>query len=180
MIAGILFGFVPLLIWLYLLLRPSRLLAAARARHICRSLSPTHWPSVVAVVPARNEADVIQQKHRQPAGAGLSRSIPYRPGGRPISDDGTAESGPCHRRSRLTVLTGSPRPPGWTGKLWAMSQGSDRAAGVAPEFFWFTDADIAHSPDNLRQLVARAEAGKAGSGLADGAAPLPQRRPSIS
>jgi hopene-associated glycosyltransferase HpnB len=31
------------------------------------------------------------------------------------------------------------------------------AAGRAPEYFWFTDADIAHTPDNLRQLVARAE-----------------------
>jgi hopene-associated glycosyltransferase HpnB len=34
------------------------------------------------------------------------------------------------------------------------------AKAGAPEFFWFTDADIAHSPDNLRQLVVRAQAGK--------------------
>ena len=58
------------------------------------------------------------------------------------------------------MLEGSPRPAGWTGKLWAMSQGV--AAAGAPEFLWFTDADIAHSPDNLRQLVARAETGEKG------------------
>jgi hopene-associated glycosyltransferase HpnB len=60
---------------------------------------------------------------------------------------------------RLTVLTGGLRPPGWTGKLWAMKQGSDYAAAFAPEFLWFTDADITHAPDNLRQLVARAQEG---------------------
>jgi hopene-associated glycosyltransferase HpnB len=57
------------------------------------------------------------------------------------------------------IVDGAPRPVGWTGKLWAMKQGADRAANLAPEFLWFTDADIAHSPDNLTALVARAEAG---------------------
>jgi hopene-associated glycosyltransferase HpnB len=40
-----------------------------------------------------------------------------------------------------------------------MQQGGDLATTLQPEFLWFTDADIAHSPDNLRQLVARAENG---------------------
>ncbi len=60
------------------------------------------------------------------------------------------------QRVRLTVLTGAPRPPGWTGKLWAMSQGCDQAVAHAPEFVWFTDADIAHAPDTLSSLVTRA------------------------
>jgi hopene-associated glycosyltransferase HpnB len=75
------------------------------------------------------------------------------------SDDGT---GPLARRlssDRLTVLTGGSRPLGWTGKLWAMKQGSDYAAAFASEFLWFTDADIVHAADNLRQLVARAQSG---------------------
>ena len=58
------------------------------------------------------------------------------------------------------MLTGAPRPPGWTGKLWAMKQGvRPQPPAGSPEFFWFTDADIAHAPDNLRRLVARAEDG---------------------
>jgi hopene-associated glycosyltransferase HpnB len=46
-----------------------------------------------------------------------------------------------------------------------MSQGTEHATTnlfkgeEAPEFLWFTDADIAHAPDNLSQLVARAEGG---------------------
>jgi len=117
---------------------------------------PATWPSVVAVVPARNEADVIQRSI-------ASLLAQDYPGDFRIllvddqSDDGTADLARALGSSRLTVLNGAPPPPGWTGKLWAMKQGSDHAAVFAPEFLWFTDADIAHSPDNLRNLVARAE-----------------------
>jgi hopene-associated glycosyltransferase HpnB len=58
------------------------------------------------------------------------------------------------------VLTGEPLPAGWTGKLWAVHQGTIEAEAFAPKYLWLTDADIGHAPDNLRALVARAEAGK--------------------
>jgi hopene-associated glycosyltransferase HpnB len=42
-----------------------------------------------------------------------------------------------------------------------MSQGVAHAAQqVAPEYLWFTDADIAHASDSLRRLVARAQTHK--------------------
>jgi hopene-associated glycosyltransferase HpnB len=157
MIAGILFGFVPLAVWLYLFLL-HRGFWLLRERDTAPVREPAAWPSVVAVVPARNEADVIQQS----IGSLVAQDYPG-----PfhivlvddLSDDGTADLARGLGSDRLTVLTGGPRPPGWTGKLWAMSQGSNYAATFAPEFLWFTDADIAHSTDNLRQLVARAENG---------------------
>jgi len=157
MIAGILFGFVPLLVWLYLFLL-HRGFWLLRERDTQPVAEPAAWPSVVAVVPARNEADVIEQSI-------ASLVAQDYPGPFHIvlvddlSDDGTADLARGLASNRLTVLTGSARPPGWTGKLWAMSQGSDHAVTLAPEFLWFTDADIAHSPDNLRQLVAQAEDG---------------------
>lgn len=47
--------------------------------------------------------------------------------------------------------------PGWTGKLWAVRQGIALARErVAPEYLLLTDADIAHEPDSLRELVAAA------------------------
>ena len=157
MIAGILFGFVPLAIWLYLLLL-HRGFWLLRERDTAAVTQPAAWPSVVAVVPARNEADVIQQS----VGSLVAQEYPG-----PfhivlvddLSDDGSADLARGLGSDRLTVLAGGPRPSGWTGKLWAMQQGSDLATTLQPEFFWFTDADIAHSPDNLRQLVARAESG---------------------
>lgn len=158
MIAGILFGFVPLAIWLYLLLL-HRGFWLLRERDSTPVAEPEVWPPVVAVVPARNEADVIQHS----IGSLLAQDYPA-----PfhivlvddLSDDATADLARGLSNDRLTVVSGGPRPIGWTGKLWAMQQGCDQAARLAPEFLWFTDADIAHTPDNLRRLVARAEQGK--------------------
>src|SRR5262249_44258496 len=48
-------------------------------------------------------------------------------------------------------------PPGWTGKMWAVSEGV-RAAG-SPDYLLLTDADIVHPPDNVDGLLSRAHAG---------------------
>ena len=57
-------------------------------------------------------------------------------------------------RGRLTVLDGTPRPPGWAGKLWAVQQG---VAATDAEFLLLTDADIVHDPAHVAALVAQAE-----------------------
>jgi hopene-associated glycosyltransferase HpnB len=57
------------------------------------------------------------------------------------------------------VLSGAPLAAGWTGKLWAVSQGVERAMADPPKYLWLTDADIGHDSGNLKALVARAEAG---------------------
>ena len=155
MIAAVIFGFLPLAIWVTLLVA-RRGFWLLRERDTQAVPVPATWPSVVAVVPARNEADVIQRS----LGSLLAQDYP---GDFQVvlvddqSDDGTGDLARALNDDRLTVLTGGARPPGWTGKLWAMRQGADHAASSAPEFLWFTDADIAHVPDNLRNLVARAE-----------------------
>jgi hopene-associated glycosyltransferase HpnB len=155
MIASVLFGFLPLLIWLYLLLG-RRFFWLLRERDTSSVSALEHWPSVVAIVPARNEEDVIEENL-------TSLLAQDYPGELRVilvddqSEDRTSEVAHAIGDSRLTVLRGGARPTGWTGKLWAMSQGVAKAG--APEFFWFTDADIAHSPDNLKQLVARGEQG---------------------
>lgn len=157
MIAGILFGFVPLAIWLYLLLL-HRGFWLLRERDTQRLAEPETWPSVVAVVPARNEADVIGRSI-------ASLAAQDYPGDFRIvlvddqSEDGTGALARLSGGDRLTVLTGTARPQGWTGKLWALQQGFLQAQSTAPEFIWFTDADIEHSADNLRHLVTRAQNG---------------------
>jgi hopene-associated glycosyltransferase HpnB len=157
MIAGILFGFLPLAIWLYLLLFHSAFWLL-RERDTLPVSEPVAWPPVVAVVPARDEAEMIQRSI-------ASLIAQDYPGPFRIvlvddqSGDGTADLARALASDRLTVLTGVPRPEGWTGKLWAMKQGSDYAVHSQPEFLWFTDADIVHNADNLRNLVARAQGG---------------------
>jgi hopene-associated glycosyltransferase HpnB len=112
----------------------------------------------VAVVPARNEADVVERT----IGSLLAQNYPGPFKVILVDDQSTdataAEARALEGADRLTILTGTPRPPGWTGKLWAVSQGA-AAAGV-PDYLWLTDADIEHSKDNLRHLMARAESGK--------------------
>lgn len=156
MIAGLLFGFLPLAVWLYLLLG-RRFFWRLSERDTAPVPAPDAWPAVVAVVPARNEADVI----RHSLASLLAQDYPGE--FRVVlvddqSDDGTGELARGFDDPRLTVMTGQARPPGWTGKLWAMHQGAGRAG--TSEFIWFTDADIAHAPDNLTNLVARAEDGQ--------------------
>ena len=117
--------------------------------------------SVAAVVPARNEADVIPrtlpsvltQDYR---GAYSVVLVDDR------SEDNTALLALAAAESssamdRLTVLRGEPLPTEWSGKVWAMQQGVTAAAPDAPEFLWFTDADIFHEPWVLSALVERAE-----------------------
>lgn len=154
MIAGLIFGFLPLAAWLYMLLWRDGFWRL-RERDSLPVPVPADWPGVVAVVPARNEADMIQHS--------LSSLMAQDyPGAFHIilvddlSDDGTADLARALGADRLTVVRGDARPAGWTGKLWAMQQGCERASAFAPEFLWFTDADIAHAPDTLRMLVARA------------------------
>ena len=59
---------------------------------------------------------------------------------------------------RLTVLDGAPLQQGWTGKLWAMSQGVAEAAQFGPDYLLLTDADIEHDRHNVGALAAHAEA----------------------
>ncbi|TWT00726.1 glycosyltransferase [Reyranella sp. CPCC 100927] len=159
MIWLLLLGILPLLIWLYLLLgRGLYWLTRECDDRQGPSLALPQWPSVTAVVPARNEVDVIART----IGSLLAQDYPGA--FRVIlvddeSDDGTAATASALDGSgRLTVMTGPKRPVGWTGKLWAVSQGIARATETdAPAYLWLTDADIAHAPETLRHLVARAQ-----------------------
>ena len=148
-------GFVPLAAWLYLLFGRG-MFWMTRERDDRDAPPPRAWPSVVAVVPARDEADVIARS----IGSLLAQD--YKGSFRIIlvddqSGDGTAAAARALESDRLAVISGAARPAGWTGKLWAVRQGVG-AAG-APDYLWLTDADIAHTPNNLSKLVARAEAG---------------------
>lgn len=156
-------GALALAIWFYLLT------AHGRFWHVVTPLdgepsSRDDWPSVAAVIPARDEAETIARA----LGSVLSQDYPG-----PFtvylvddsSEDGTAEiaaraAEETGLSERLTVVTARPPATGWAGKLWALSEGL-RAVTDSPEepmHLWFTDADIAHDPSTLRRLVAAAEA----------------------
>ena len=152
---------VSLALWCYLVLarggfwRADQRLPPARGAEV--------GPSVIAVVPARNEADVV--------GAAITSLLrqDYRPAPEVWlvddgSTDGTAEvaraaAEAAGESGRLVIVPAPPRPPEWTGKLWAMESGlaALRDAGLQPGYVLLTDADIRHEPRAIAALVARSE-----------------------
>ena len=154
-------AFLPLVAWFYLLLGRG-MFWLLRERDRGDALLPEAGPSVVAIVPARDEAGVIAtavtslltQNYNGPF-----RIVLVDDG----SSDGTADvarlaalASGCG--SRLEIISGTERPKGWAGKVWAMKQGVVRATtNAAPQYLLFTDADIAHPCDSVSRLVARAE-----------------------
>lgn len=121
-------------------------------------LQPERWPAVAVIVPARNEADVVAQALSSIAAQDYEGDINiFLVDDR--SDDDTAAL--ARGITSVTVVTGSDAPDGWTGKMWAVSQGVDamEAADIQAEYVWLTDADIAHHPGELASLVAGSEHG---------------------
>jgi hopene-associated glycosyltransferase HpnB len=165
---------LPVGIWIYLLAfrghfwleQPRPFLAAAGAFPAPDAAGgQPAWPTVVAVIPARDEAGVVG-----PAITALLRQD-YAGSFRIIlvddnSTDGTgaearAAAVACSAGDRLTVVKGKQLSKGWTGKLWAVKQGLDQVERLEckPDYILLTDADIDHGTDSLRNLVGRAVQG---------------------
>jgi hopene-associated glycosyltransferase HpnB len=155
-------GAFTLLIWLYLFFLHGRFwrVDAVLARPLPAEIAPAR---VAVIVPARDEADAV--------GRSIA-SLLQQSGGHSIhiflmddaSSDGTQEIAREAARlsgkpEQLTVSTGLPLASGWSGKLWAVQQGVEKAWRLQPEFFLLTDADIVHAPDSVTTLAAIARAG---------------------
>lgn len=148
--------------WLYLLCARGRFWMGA-GRDKGSPPPPPQWPAVAAVIPARNEADVIAAS----VGSLLQQDYPG-----PLSiivvdddsSDGTAavaqRIAEMHPGRDVTIVTSHGVPAGWTGKLWALKQGIAAAEQrFRPDYLLLTDADIVHAPDTLAWLAAQASAG---------------------
>ncbi|MGK7890046.1 MAG: glycosyltransferase [Leptolyngbyaceae cyanobacterium] len=126
-------------------------------------------PSVCVVIPARNEAELLPQTLRSI----LTQNYPGPLSVILVDDHSTDDTAtiaqaiaqqvdqsasPDQSPRTLTILTAQPLPPGWTGKLWALEQGTQSALNQSPvpDYILLTDADIDHDPQNLRRLVQQA------------------------
>lgn len=155
--------------WLYLVVGHGRFwLADQRLPASSGDQAPAGgWPSVVAVVPARDEAAVLPLTLPTLLGQdypGELRIVLVDD----ASTDGTAQvaeklaAEQLNAAHRLEILHSDGPPPGWAGKVAAMNRGFEAAAPAdsasVPEYVLFTDADIAHGADSLRRLVGFGEA----------------------
>jgi hopene-associated glycosyltransferase HpnB len=101
---------------------------------------PANLSDVTVLVPARNEAEVLERT--------LSALAMQGPGLQVIlvddqSSDDTASLALSTLPTGLRVLNGKPLPPGWTGKLWALEQGW---RNTKSELVLLLDADIELGP----------------------------------
>ncbi len=106
--------------------------------------------NVTAVIPARNEEDVIAYPVR--ALSGQAKVI--------VADDESEDAtGDIARANGAEVVRVSPRPAGWKGKLWAVASGI-RAETARPDYFLLTDADIEYPASGaVAALIEQAESG---------------------
>jgi hopene-associated glycosyltransferase HpnB len=121
------------------------------------------FPTVWAIVPARNESAVIERSlksllNQQYSGNFLVVLIDDNSCDR-TSDIAWQTATQLNKEKQLKIVASQPLRQNWKGKLWAMNQGIDYASEQTsqPDYFLFTDADIKHHPENLSQLVTKAE-----------------------
>ncbi len=151
---------LSLLIWLVLLTGRGRFWQPER---LPVAPEPAVWPEVVAIVPARNEANGV--------GVCITSLLAQDYPGKfrvvlvndHSEDDTVAEARSVaeefNAAERIQILDAEPLPEGWAGKVWAMHQGIERGLeDEQPAYLWLTDADISHAPETLRDLVSQAEA----------------------
>lgn len=164
--ATIVIALAALAAWLYLLIFNSGFwrLTEHDSRFVPAGATAPEDAHVVAIVPARDEADVIA--------ASVASLLAQDFSGRfdvvlvdDDSADGTADiarakAAELGAADRLTVLQSRGPDDGWTGKIAAMHRGFTHVRGLAsqPDFVLFCDADIEFEPHVLARLVAGASA----------------------
>lgn len=101
---------------------------------------------ITVLIPARNEAEVIQRPLQSLVRQGRHLSII-------LVDDRSQDDTVTRARqtslANLRIIEAPPLPPGWSGKLWALEQG--RREITTPHTL-LLDADIELAPGTIRAL----------------------------
>lgn len=151
--------FIPVLlsvvIWAWLLVGHG---AFWRSGPVLGAAYPTRPLKVTVVIPARNEAEHIADTLRSLLTQQFDGELRIV-----LVDDNSSDGTGAVARElaetddRLRVVDGEALKTGWTGKMWAVSQGLRQAETLAADYVLLTDADIVHGPGHLGSLVSRAE-----------------------
>jgi hopene-associated glycosyltransferase HpnB len=145
---------LTVIIWTYLALARG---SFWRATNVDAATEKAAFPdSVVAVIPARDEAELIGPV----VTSLLNQSVAM-----PVilvddeSTDGTTDvarhaAEKAGKADALIVIPGKPLPAGWTGKVWSMHQGIEyaRARAWNPVWLLLVDADVVHGPETVANL----------------------------
>lgn len=146
---GLVVGWLVVAAWLWMLAFRGRFWLIEPP---ATAVEPPTWPAVVALIPARDEAATIGEA----VGSLMAQDYPGSLHVIVVDDQSADQTAGIARAAGASVVAGTMLPPGWTGKLWALAQGVAAAESAHPgvEVYLLTDADIRHSPGELRQMVA--------------------------
>jgi hopene-associated glycosyltransferase HpnB len=150
-IDSVFFGLLVLsaLVWSVLLFLPWHPWRVREVLEVGEPTAAVDLSDLTVVIPARNEAEVIgaMLAALRQQGSGL-RVVLVDDG----SNDATAEIARRVPRLNLAVLRNDFLPPGWSGKLWALEQGT---ACVETPYVALLDADILLCPGVLAALRSK-------------------------
>lgn len=160
MCAWIVLTLLAVLTWMYLLLGRHGFWHALPRLELGPHLMDDA-PSIAVIIPARDEAQTIGAAARSLLAQDYEGTLNVIV----VDDqsrDETAAIVKAHipeapASCRLELVGNSDRPPGWSGKLWAVKAGLDHLETRAdvPAFLLLTDADIAHDAGNLSALMKK-------------------------
>jgi glycosyltransferase involved in cell wall biosynthesis len=108
------------------------------------------WPKVSVVVPARDEAERIEEALRSLARMDYPNLEVIAVNDRSGDGTGAIMDRIAAEEPRVEALHVTSLPEGWLGKCQAMDVGARRATG---EILLFTDGDVVFAPDTLRLAV---------------------------
>lgn len=145
---------IALALWLAVLAVPWRPWHCAEQIEV-RDVDRATSRDLTVLIPARDEAAVIGETLRGIADAAPGAAIMLIDDQSGDRTAGVARD--CGLRN-LTIIPGTSRPAGWTGKLWALQQGLARATTT---HVLLLDADIRIEPGLLEALQHKADAGYA-------------------
>jgi hopene-associated glycosyltransferase HpnB len=145
---------LPAVIWSYLTLGRGSFWrlknASVRASH-----NAGFSGCIVAIIPARDEAELIEPVVTSLLNQRVSMPVII------VDDESTDGTADVARRAAekagkadlLNVIRSKPLPAGWTGKLWAMHQGIERARALNPAWLMLADADVMHDAETTANLM---------------------------
>jgi hopene-associated glycosyltransferase HpnB len=133
-------------LWLAVILVPWRPWSTRECLEAGNERAERNLSDVTVLIPARNEAAVIERTLSALNDQGLGLQVILVDD---QSSDETADLAFATLATRLQIVQGEPLPPGWTGKLWALEQGW---RNTKTELVLLLDADIEVAPRMIRTL----------------------------
>jgi len=138
-----------LFIWLAILFLPWRPWSIRETLDADSVFLSLDLSNVTVLIPARNEAETIQQTLTSLKAQGQNLNIILVDD---QSSDNTIEKALSVDCENLQIIQGKPLEAGWCGKLWALEQGRQN---ISTKYILLLDADITLKPSLISTVLKK-------------------------